>query len=130
MFTLEQIEKIHSKVKSGKDFPQYVQDLKKIGLSHYNIYVENGHAEYYGLDGECLNSPVSYPILTVAENGNVAALKETLRIHQAGKTDYLTFCKESANAGVSFWKTDILNLKVVYFDKAGNEMLKEEIPGV
>lgn len=130
MFTLEQIEKIHSKVKSGKDFPQYVKNLEEIGISYYNIYVEDGHAEYYGREGEYLISPASYPVLTIVENGNADTLKEALRIHQAGETDYFTFCKEAAKAGVSFWKTDVLNLKVTYFDKTENEIVSEVIPGV
>ena len=129
MFTLEQIEKIHSKVKSGKDFPRYVKDLKEIGISYYNIYVEDGHAEYYGRE-ENLMGPTSYPTLMISENGDVDILKEALRIHQAGKTDYLTFCKDAAEAGVTFWKTDVLNLKVTYFDKAGNEMVSEVVPEV
>lgn len=29
MFTITQIENAHSKVKSGADFPKYIQDLKK-----------------------------------------------------------------------------------------------------
>ena len=130
MFTLEQIEKIHSKVKSGKDFPQYVKNLEEIGISYYNIYVEDGHAEYYGREGEYLISPASYPILEIAENGDADILKEALRIHQAGKTDYLTFCKDAAQAGVALWKTDVLNLKVTYFDKTENEIVSEVIPGV
>ncbi len=29
MFTVEQIKTAHSKVKSGADFPAYIQDIKK-----------------------------------------------------------------------------------------------------
>ena len=35
MFTIEQITEAHSKVKSGADFPAYIQELKKIGVTHY-----------------------------------------------------------------------------------------------
>jgi hypothetical protein len=30
MFTIEQIDQAHSKVKSGADFPKYIQDLKNL----------------------------------------------------------------------------------------------------
>ena len=43
MFTIDQIKEAHSKVKSGADFPQYVQDLIKLGVIHYTTYVRDGH---------------------------------------------------------------------------------------
>ena len=32
MFTVEQIKAAHSKVKSGADFPAYIQEIKALGL--------------------------------------------------------------------------------------------------
>jgi hypothetical protein len=32
MFTIAQIKKAHSKVKSGEDFPVYIQDLIALGV--------------------------------------------------------------------------------------------------
>ena len=32
MFTIKQIEEAHSKVKSGAEFPNYIQDIKEIGV--------------------------------------------------------------------------------------------------
>lgn len=32
MFTIQQIKDAHSKVKSGADFPAYIQDIKKLGV--------------------------------------------------------------------------------------------------
>lgn len=34
MFTVEQIKTAHSKVKSGADFPAYIQDIKKLGVTY------------------------------------------------------------------------------------------------
>lgn len=31
MFTIEQIKTAHSQVKSGADFPAYIQEIKKLG---------------------------------------------------------------------------------------------------
>jgi uncharacterized protein YbcV (DUF1398 family) len=55
MFTLEQIKEAFGKVKSGADFPQFVQDLKEIGVTHYDNYVSNGRTKYYGKDGSTVD---------------------------------------------------------------------------
>jgi hypothetical protein len=33
MFTIEQIKQAHNKVKSGADFPKYIQEIKKLGMA-------------------------------------------------------------------------------------------------
>lgn len=35
MFTVEQIKQSQSKVKSGADFPAYIQHLKKLDITYY-----------------------------------------------------------------------------------------------
>ena len=57
MFTLEQIAQTHAKIKTGADFPRYVQDLKALGMAHYDFYVSDGHSEYVATTGERLNAP-------------------------------------------------------------------------
>lgn len=48
MFTLDQIEKANSKVRSGADFPALVKELKEIGVFVSDVFVRDGHAEYFG----------------------------------------------------------------------------------
>ena len=48
MFTLDQIKQAHAKVKSGADFPKYIQDLIVLGIKNYDTFVIDGHSEYYG----------------------------------------------------------------------------------
>lgn len=43
MFTLDQIREAHAKVKSGADFPHYIQDLIVLGVQKYDIFVHDGH---------------------------------------------------------------------------------------
>lgn len=62
-----------------------------------------------------------------AETGSAENLKNALSIHQPGKTDYPTFCKQSAEAGVEKWVVDILKMRCTYYDKESNEMLVETI---
>lgn len=127
MFTLDQIKATHAKVKSGADFPKYVQDMKRLGVLYYSQYVADGHTEYHG-DNHELESPPLYEPLNIAASGNITQLKHHLKIHQAGETDYLTFCTQSAEDGVEKWTLDIQNLTCTYYDKAGNIMVTEVIP--
>ncbi|MES2588427.1 MAG: DUF1398 family protein [Bacteroidota bacterium] len=128
MFTLEQIQNAHSKVKSGADFPAYIQDLKKLGLTHYESFVEDGHAEFFGINNFKISSPVKYYNLPIAKDSNSQQFKLDLKSHQEGKTDYLTFCKDCANSGVEKWQVSIEKMTCTYFDLQGNEILMEQIP--
>ncbi len=130
MFTINQIKEIHSKVKSGADFPQYIQNLIVLGLTSYEQYVCDGHTKYVGKNNFQIESEAKYDLLAIAEEGNVEKLKYALKIHQAGETDYFTFCKQSAEAGVEKWKVDMLEMTCIYYDKKGLEMVVEQIPSV
>ena len=59
MFTLERIKAAHSKVKSGADFPAYVQELIVLGVINYETYVADGHTDYFGKNGFTISSGAS-----------------------------------------------------------------------
>jgi len=128
MFTTEQIHEAFSKVKSGADFPQFVQDLKKIGVTHYDNFVSDGRTMYYGKDNFSLGGDAKYSPMKVNEKSSVEKLKNTISIHQQGQTDYPTFCQQAADAGVEKWTTHIIEMTVTYLDKQGNKLLIEKIP--
>ena len=128
MFTLEQIASAHSKVKSGADFPQFVQDLKGLGVASYTTYVSDGRAEYIGEDGSTLGSGGKYPAKQIAQTSDGDRFVTRLKIHQNGETDYPTFCRDAAETGVDRWITDTAALTCTYYDRAGVEILAEEIP--
>ena len=50
MFTIAQIKEAHSRVKSGADFPAYIQELITLGVQGYETFVNDGHVEYLGAD--------------------------------------------------------------------------------
>ena len=127
MFTIDQIKAAHSKVKSGADFPQYIQDIKALGVTSYSQYVADGHTLYHGHD-HTAEAPVKYDALTIAPTGNKEQLAHHLKIHQAGETNYLTFCQHAAEDGVEKWTVDIEKMTCAYYDLAGNEMIVEVIP--
>jgi uncharacterized protein YbcV (DUF1398 family) len=130
MFTLEQIQSTHAKVKSGVDFPKYVRDMKALGVTSYEHYVSDGHIAYKGQDNFSIESNAKWPAKEIASPASAQNLEHNLKVHQLGKTDYPTFCQQSANAGVEKWIVDMVKMKCIYFDKDGNEMLAEDIPAV
>ncbi|AXF84403.1 hypothetical protein DTO96_100106 [Ephemeroptericola cinctiostellae] len=128
MFTLEQLAAAHAKVKTGQDFPRYVQEIKGLGLAYYDFFVTDGHSEYVARSGEMIAAPAKYASKTIAAEPKAEALRHTIAIHQQGQTDFMTFCQQAADAGVRYWRTDAVNLACIYVDMAGNEMVNEPIP--
>ena len=128
LFTLEQIKAAHSKVKSGADFPNFVQEIKSLGLAYYEHFVADGRTVYHGANGFVLPAPAKWPATEIAAIGNVSMLEHNLKIHQQGQTSYLTFCSQAAEAGVEKWTVDVIKMTCVYYDKAGNTMITEAIP--
>lgn len=125
MFTIEQIQQAHSKVKSGADFPSYIQDLKNLGVKSYETYVIDGHAIYFG--ESFVSSKPKYSELPVSDVCLKDDFLSDLKAHQQGKTDYMTFCSDCAKSGIEKWEMDIENMTCTYFDKSGNEVLQEFI---
>jgi uncharacterized protein YbcV (DUF1398 family) len=128
MFTLDQIKEAHAKVKSGADFPQYVQDLIQLEVIHYSTFTDDGHTIYFGKENHRAQSPAKYPALKIAGRSNKEQFAKDLKTHQAGKTDYPTFCNDAAMAGVEKWTVDLAKMTCTYYDKKGNAMLTENIP--
>ncbi len=128
MFTTEQIRAAHSKVKSGADFPNYVQELIQLGVTYYEAYVSDGHTDYFGKDNYKTSSPAKYDTLHIAEHANTGQFIADLKNHQQGNTDYMTFCRDCAKSGVEKWIVCMDKMTCTYYDKACNEMLVEVIP--
>lgn len=128
MFTIEQIKAAHSKVKSGADFPAYIQDIKKIGVTYYEAFVSDGHIDYYGANDYKTSSVSTYDALTIATTSNIEQFKTDLKAHQQGKTDYPTFCSDCAKSGIEKWVVCMDKMTCTYYDLAGTELLVEQIP--
>jgi len=128
MFTVEQIKAAHSKVKSGADFPAYIQDIKILGVTSYETFVTDGHTDYYGVNDYKTISPAKYETLHIAEVSQRDQFKADMEAHQHGKTDYSTFCNDCAKSGIEKWAVCMNKMTCTYYDKAGNEILVEEIP--
>ena len=128
MFTIDQIKAAHSKVKSGADFPAYVQDIIKLGVISYTTYVNDSHTEYFGKDNYTIQSPPNPVTFIVKDESAIEKFKQALLTHQKGGTDFPTFRKESAEYGIEKWTTNTVDMTCTYFDKAGKKVLVEKIP--
>lgn len=128
MFTLQAIKDAHSKVKSGADFPTYVQELIVLGITKYDTYVRDGHAVYFGNEDFQLQSVATYKPMRVANISDKERFKHYLKNHQRGQTDYAAFCNDAAATGVEKWTVDMNNMTCIYYDKSNNIMGEEQIP--
>lgn len=129
MFTKTQLVAAHAKVKSGADYPAYVAELKTLGVLRYDFVVANGRNVFYGAGGSLETEP-KYAPKQVAFDGRPEALAHALKIHQAGKTDSLTFFQQAADAGTERWTCDLDKMEVVYKDAKGQVLAWEAIPAV
>lgn len=129
MFTVDQIKEAHSKVKSGADFPAYIQEIKGLGVTAFETWVIDSHTEYFGIGHYQARSNPMYEKLVVADNSDIQKFKHCLELHQQGKTDYFVFCKDCAETGIEKWYVHIDAMTCTYYDKKGKEILVEKIPG-
>ena len=128
MFTIDQIKEAHSKVKSGADFPGYVQELIKLGVLYYDTYPLDGHAVFTGNDTHTVQQNAKYDTIDVPVKIDAELFKHYLKIHQLGQTDYFTFCRHAVETGIEKWTVDTKMMTCTYYDKVGNMVLEELIP--
>jgi uncharacterized protein YbcV (DUF1398 family) len=128
MFTIDQIKEAHAKVKSGADFPAYIQDLIALGVKGYDTFVNDGHVEYFGVDDFRAVATETYNSISIAPAANKERFIEFLVMHQDGQTDYLSFCNHAAQCGIAKWSVNIIEMICTYFDQSGAEILIEKIP--
>jgi len=128
MFTVAAIEQAHDKVKSGADFPKYIQEIKAMGVLSFETWMKDSHTDYRGANGFHTSSAPQYEALTISEATNKDRFTNQLKTHQQGGTDYYTFCKDCAETGIEKWIVDLEKMTCTYFDSAGHEILVEQIP--
>lgn len=130
MFTVEQIESAHSKVKSGAEFPKYIQEIKDLGVLAFETWVYDSHTIYFGDNNYQTESQPKYEVLTPTKTSQKEKFIHFLKIHQQGETDYYTFCKHCAETGIEKWFVDLEKYTCTYYDRAGKEVLVERVPQV
>lgn len=129
MFTVEQITEAHAKVKSGADFPAYIQEIKQLGVTAFETWVTDNHTRYFGKDDYQAKSEPIHEALAIAEQADPEKFEHCLKIHQQGETDYATFLRHCAETGIEKWFVGLDTMTCTYYDKAENKVLTEQIPG-
>ena len=127
LFTIAQINDLHSRLGKAKTLFEYVCALNAIGVEKYDSYLTDGHSEYFGKHGHKVISPPAHGKLAIAENSDRANFLHHLKLHEQGKTTYIEMSKGLAESGIEKWTVDSSNKTMIFYDKAGNEMLVEII---
>jgi len=127
VFTIEQINDLHARLGSARTLPEYVRRLKALGVERYDSYLADGHSEYFGQGGRRVVSPAVHEVLAVAETGQRETFLEHLGRHERHETTYLEMSKGLAQSGIEKWTIDTGRMTMTFYDKAGTEMLVENI---
>ncbi len=127
MFTIEQINDLHARLGSARTFPEYVRALNALGVERYDSYLTDGHSEYFGQGSHSVASPPMHEVLSIAETGQREMFLQHLRRHERRETTYLEMSMGLAQSGIEKWTVDTGRMTMTFYDKAGIEMLVEQI---
>lgn len=128
MFELAAIKAAHSKVKSGADFPNYINEIHALGVQRFETWATDSHTIYFGENNFEVQAPAAFPPFNIADQCHLNQFQERLKLHQQGQTDYVTFCADCAANGIEKWVMDLNAKTCSYFDKANNVQLVEMLP--
>jgi uncharacterized protein YbcV (DUF1398 family) len=96
-------------------------------VEQYDSYLADGHSEYFGQGGHRVVSPAMHEVLPVAETGQRETFLQHLRRHELRQTTYLEMSRSLAQSGIEKWTVDTARMPMTFYDKAGREMLVEQI---
>ncbi|NEU08044.1 DUF1398 domain-containing protein [Flavihumibacter sp. R14] len=112
----------------GLSYPRYVQKLKEIGITNYEVRVKNHNRKFTSYKGQELLLTGDLPEVICADEYNRAAVKAAVRRTQEGLTDYPEFLKELAAAGIHNYLADLDSMKILYMGKNAGDLYTEAIP--
>ena len=109
------IEKAHAVV-DPDGVNDYLTALRQ--LSH----ICDGHSDFFDAAGNKLSTAPIHERLTVAERVDPKAAKLALGQHGRGETDYLTFARQLADAGIDTWLMDPRARTCTFCCQAGEKL--------
>ena len=127
MFTIEQINNLQAPLGSERSLLEYLRALNALGVERYDSYLADGHSEYFGRGGHKVTSPPVHEVLSVAETGQRKTFLQHPRRHEHHQTTYLEMSSGLAESGIKKWTVDTGRMTMTFYDKAGMEMLVEQI---
>ncbi|HEM4276774.1 TPA: DUF1398 family protein [Streptococcus suis] len=129
MFTLENINRGHVQF-TGPDFPKLIAYFKDLSMVENTVDIQSGQVTYRSQTGQTLEKQGYQATVPVSDQANLDQFVTILRNHQAGQTDFLTFCQETAEAGIYKWVTDLEAMTCSYVDKVEQPVFVEAVPSV
>ncbi len=127
MFTLEQINDIHDRLGEAETLLAYVRALHALGVETYESYLTDGHSEYFGEGGQNVTSPPAHEKMSIAETSSREKFLKHLKLHEQGETSYVEMSQGLAESGIEKWTVDTGKATMIFYDRAGSEMLVENI---
>lgn len=129
MLNYEAIQKAVDAEQNAGDFPKLIQSFKKLGVLKYDYLVEPGKYRYYDNDGY-LDLKMNGVPQKVALKSNATQIKAAVKKAQSGQITFEIFCELAAAAGIIYWRSDLTQKIVSYYDREDNCLLAEPIPGL
>jgi uncharacterized protein YbcV (DUF1398 family) len=127
MFTLEQIAEIHDRWGARGSLGSYLSALRDIGIEAYESHIGDGHAEYFGADGQKLVGPASHETFVVADVCNREWFLKYIRQVEDEGAGYVEMSRSLAEHGVEKWSFDTGMSTITYLNKAGDVLLSEKV---
>lgn len=125
----EKIDTVYKKAIAGEltSYPQLFDALRDNGVQYYQVKVSSHTIEYFGDNEHVVHEgPVGFN----AEVGqfNELGVIQAIRRSQRRETDYPTFLKEIAAAGISNYRVDMNERTVSYFGQDPAHKYIEKVP--
>ncbi len=127
--TEELITSIEKKAE-GQPYPYLVRNLRAIGIDNYVVKVGTHKRTYTNINNEVLIIPGEFEEIEPAETFQLEAVKTAVKRTQEGLTDYPTFLKEIAAAGIHTYVADLKGMKVIYQGPNSEYEYEESIPEI
>lgn len=118
------------KKSEGQAYPYLVKNLKAVGVDHYEVKVATHNRTFTNINGDTLIVAGEFPEIDPAETFQLDAVKAALKRSQEGLTDYPTFLKEIAAAGIHTYLADLAGMKIIYQGPNSEYEYEESIPEV
>ncbi|MGH2639015.1 MAG: DUF1398 family protein [Rhabdochlamydiaceae bacterium] len=116
--------------KSGKiTYPEFLNAIRDAGVRSYEVDVATGMIAYRGGNADDVYEETKWSAgeqLEVSDEFNTGLVKSAVLRNQRKETDYATFLKEIARAGVLSYKVDVSIRTIKY--EGRSQSYTEQVP--
>lgn len=126
-FSKASIHQAHAQF-TGVDFPKLFKVFKDMGMAFNTVNIQEGTTIYTHKDGTKIVDEGIKSNQPVNASSDRTQIQDILRRHQAGETDFPTFCEEMAQAGIFKWEIDLSAGTCAYIDLDKTAVITEYIP--